>query len=428
MSPGVRAMALALSRSGCARLAFSMGSTLFLVTASVLSAPSPAPRGITYRHNIVPQHPWSIHVAMVDRRQGNLVMRTTLGGGEAIGLRPLSDQVKALPAEAGTPLVALNGDFYTTDYHYHHRHSHPPPSYAGDPRGLHIMEGELVSAATDQASFWITADGIPHATNVTSRLAVTWPDGTVTPLGLNEQRQGHEAVLYTRRLGTSTRTPDGVELILESSGSGPWLPLRPQQEYTARLREIRRTGNSPIAPDSLVLSLPADGRAGTAATRIVPGQALRISTASLPDLRGVPLAISGGEVLVRDGRKVPLKPLASLAYKYRSALERHPRSAIGASRDAWVLVQVDGRQPLLSKGMTLDELADYLLGLGCELAMSLDGGPSSTFWMEGEVRNSPCNRHERPVANGIVILQQATAPAAPARDPRSRDVAQDDPK
>jgi hypothetical protein len=301
------------------------------------------------------------------------------------------------------------------DYHHHVRDG--SRSYPGDPRGLQIVGGELVSAASDQATFWIEADGTPQATNVTCQLAATWPEGAVTPLGLNEQCRDGKPVLYTTRVGTLTRARDGLELVLEAGGPGPWLPLRSGETYAARIREIRPTGNSAIAPDTLVLALPGTSAEGVPAPKPAVGQLLRISTRSAPDLRGVPFAISGGEVLVRQGRKVPLKPLYSMDYKYRSALERHPRSAIGASRDGWFLVEVDGRQPLLSKGMTLDELADYLVGLGCDLAMNLDGGPSSTFWMDGEVRNSPCNRRELPVANGIVVLRKG-APPSPTPEPR----------
>ena len=84
--------------------------------------------------------------------------------------------------------------------------------------------------------------------------------------------------------------------------------------------------------------------------------------------------------------------------------ERHPRSAVGASRDHYFFVEVDGRQPGLSVGMTLDELGDYMKKIGCDLALSLDGGASATFWYEGRVRNSPCNGAERPIANGIAVV------------------------
>jgi hypothetical protein len=76
-------------------------------------------------------------------------------------------------------------------------------------------------------------------------------------------------------------------------------------------------------------------------------------------------------------------------------LERHPRSAIGWNGQYYFLVEVDGRKPDLSVGMTLAELAAYLAKLGCEEAMNLDGGGSATLWFAGAVRNRPCDGYER---------------------------------
>ena len=56
--------------------------------------------------------------------------------------------------------------------------------------------------------------------------------------------------------------------------------------------------------------------------------------------------------------------------------------------------------------MTLDELASYLVKLGCVEALNLDGGGSSTLWFDGSVRNSPCDGYERPIANSLVVVQQ----------------------
>ena len=56
--------------------------------------------------------------------------------------------------------------------------------------------------------------------------------------------------------------------------------------------------------------------------------------------------------------------------------------------------------------MTLDELAKLLMKLGCEEAMNLDGGGSATLWYHGQVRNSPCDRMEREIANCLVIVKK----------------------
>ena len=94
--------------------------------------------------------------------------------------------------------------------------------------------------------------------------------------------------------------------------------------------------------------------------------------------------------------------------------ERHPRTAIGWSKDWFFLVVVDGRQPELSDGMTIDELSTYLVKLGCNEALNLDGGGSSTLWYDGDVRNSPCDHYERTIANSLVVVREKSKPGRPA--------------
>ncbi len=377
------------------------GTLLIAVALVCCGCRPPGAVGVTHQHDTVASVPWSVHVAKVDRTQAALELRSTLARGKIEGLSTLVQQVRDLPATAGHPIAAINGDFYVVD------EKNP---YVGDPRGLQIIDGELVSAPTDQASFWIDAAGQPQATNVLSKLRVTWPDGSSTPLGLNEQRREGAAILFTPRHGSSTKTRGGRELILESTGGAPWLPLQAGREISARVRSSRADGNSPLSEGLVVLSLPPDLLTNAAvASQAVDGAVLKLSTATLPDLAGVKMAISGGYVLLREGRTQEIQVPKSDAYKYRSVGERHPRAAIGASRGHLFLVVVDGRQPELSVGMTLAELGDYMQKLGCELALSLDGGASATFWYQGKVLNSPSSGADRPIANGIAVVARPVA-------------------
>lgn len=394
---------------GCGRSETSSGQRDFRRPTTTKRAPLAltAPRlsrtpGVLYRNEVVTNVPWSIQVAQIDRSRADLELHSMLAWGRIAGLAPLSEQVAIVPPEWGRPVVALNGDFYVVD---------PQSPYVGDPRGLQIVAGELVSAPTDQDSFWIDREGRPQVGHVHSRFEVRWPDGSTSPFGLNEERPPTGVVLYTPRMGVSTRTPaSGLEFVLERAGSGPWLPLQVGQQYGARVREVRRSGDTPLMEELMVLSVGPElvaARPGIASLQV--GAVLTLSTATEPDLAGARMAISGGSVLVQDGRRVPLQVPRTLDYKFRSVFERHPRSAVGANGRHIFFVQVDGRQPRLSMGMTLTELADYMLKLGCTLALNLDGGASSTFWLEGQVLNSPCHGREREIANGLVVVQKPLA-------------------
>jgi len=119
---------------------------------------------------------------------------------------------------------------------------------------------------------------------------------------------------------------------------------------------------------------------------------------------------------VRNGKreKPPDRAFESGAYEYASMFERHPRAAIGWNDRYFFLVVVDGRQRV-SIGMTLEELSNFLVRLGCDEAMNFDGGGSATLWFEGEVRNNPCERVEREIANCLVVVSKPAAGTGTSR-------------
>ena len=339
------------------------------------------PPGCTYLHDEVRRGPWSVHVFKVNRSHPGWEIQTTVGGGNHFGLAVVSDQVKFVPPEAGRVIAAINGDFYgRSDY------------YPGEPQGLQIIRGELISAPhPTRISFWTDASGNPHRATVTAQFNVTWPDGTTTPFGLNQARPYDGAVLYTSMIGASTWNSGGRELVLERKGDGAWLPLQIGKTYTAQVREVRETGDTPLASNIVVLSLGP--QCALRAPKVAVGAVLQIATTTTPDLAGAKTALGGGPSLVLEGK----------AGHWGAFQFRHPRSAIGWNKDYFFLVEVDGRQSS-SVGMTYSELADYLIKLGCQEAINLDGGGSATLWAYGSVANSPSQGYERPAANALVVL------------------------
>lgn len=91
----------------------------------------------------------------------------------------------------------------------------------------------------------------------------------------------------------------------------------------------------------------------------------------------------------------------------------NPRTAVGLSEDRqtlWLAV-VDGRSTS-SEGMTCDQLATLMQGLGAYTAMNLDGGGSSALWVDGEgVINDPSDGSERVVSNHLAVLASGTGAA-----------------
>ena len=360
--------------------------------ASGLQVPLDA-TGLGYTNIFLAGVPWSIHVVRIPRTNGLYEAHSVHAANGALGLDTLSDQVNSMNPAAGTPIAAINGDFYQRDR-----------AYAGAPRGLQVIDGELISGPGNKVSMWIDAMDEAHVGTVMSRFEITWPDETVTPFRLNTERSFNGIALYTPAVGRSTRTGGGRELVLERAEGSPWLPLRVGKTYTAVVREVHETGNTPLSPGALVVSLGPG--AARKLTSVGAGAILKISTATSPALHGIKMALSGGPLLIHDGRRQHIESDGSESYESSSMFERHPRAAVGWNQDCFFLFEVDGRQPGLSMGMTLDQLASFMLNFGCQEAMNFDGGGSATLWFDKEVRNSPCDRAEREIANCLVIVRK----------------------
>jgi hypothetical protein len=102
---------------------------------------------------------------------------------------------------------------------------------------------------------------------------------------------------------------------------------------------------------------------------------------------------------------------------------RHPRTAVGKinASNTLVLLTVDGRTAEAA-GMSCTELAQVMQAIGCDNAMNLDGGGSTTMWAAGEPFNGVVNypsdnsaydhQGERGAANSLVVKSTAVAPLA----------------
>jgi uncharacterized protein YigE (DUF2233 family) len=158
--------------------------------------------------------------------------------------------------------------------------------------------------------------------------------------------------------------------------------------------------------------LKLDGKLANAATE---GQGsvgvdakgrLAIERRAIGDWSEMREALGAGVVLVNDGKPVD--------HGKRQRGIRHPRSAIGRTKDgALVLLAVDGRTEQ-AKGMSYEELAHVLLAFDCEFAINLDGGGSTTLWTaERGVCNYPCDNKkfdhegERAVGNALLVMGRA---------------------
>ena len=130
-------------------------------------------------------------------------------------------------------------------------------------------------------------------------------------------------------------------------------------------------------------------------------------TRSAMNTRGAYYGLSGFYALLIDGRN------------NGGMKERHPRSAVGISRNGryLILMAIDGRQPGYSESASTGETAEWIRKLGAYNALNLDGGGSTALVIEGPdgepvVLNRPCGPPpglERRVANHLGVFAQKLA-------------------
>ena len=83
------------------------------------------------------------------------------------------------------------------------------------------------------------------------------------------------------------------------------------------------------------------------------------------------------------------------------AMSSNPRTAIGVIDDLhYVFVVSDGRTDE-NEGLSLQELAEFMEGLGVETAYNLDGGGSSTMVFNGNLINNPTTNGNKVKERGV---------------------------
>jgi exopolysaccharide biosynthesis protein len=121
--------------------------------------------------------------------------------------------------------------------------------------------------------------------------------------------------------------------------------------------------------------------------------------------------IGGAPLIIRDGKIIDFAPEGTLE---SFLTERYARTAICYDKNQHIkLMVVDGGDRNTKKfgliaGMSILEVAQFLIDQGCIHALNLDGGYSSSFVLDKTQQNSFAVPFmgERPVANAIMVVKK----------------------
>ncbi len=220
--------------------------------------------------------------------------------------------------------------------------------------------------------------------------SVKLPDGRqLTIKGMNRTRIANDLVLYNSYYAPSTRTNSwGHEVKLKNG----------------RVVAAGTAGNMTIEPGTVVLSGHGANAAALAGLKLGDHVTLQ-QTMGNSAADAASMVISGGPLLLEQG-KINVRTVAEKIAN-DIALGRAPRTALGLKKDgSLLLLVVDGRSST-SAGMTLTELAQYLLKLGAWDAVNFDGGGSSEMVINGQIVNKPSDGRERWVSVGLGLLPKS---------------------
>ncbi len=340
----------------------------------------PVAPGVEHAH-ILHDQPWSIHVLRIDPSQA--VLDVFHARDNAVGRERVSDLAARLHA-----IAAINGGYFRMT-----------GTFAGDSTGTLQIDGTILSEPDRGRA----AVGLVRTRQGTRLIMghVAWQGAVKTGAttrrldGLNRPRGANELVLFTPGFNDTTLTDTTGSEALVRDG---------------RVVEIRAdAGNTPIPRNGFVLSATGSAAAWLRTT-LRKGRRVAVAVGLEPvdDLPSNPWLdaediLGAGPKIVTAGRVDITGEREKVSPAF--VTDRHPRSAIASMADGRVLLLVvDGRQPELSVGMTLDELARVLIELGAVDAINLDGGGSTTMVVKGQILNHPSDlTGERPVSDAIVV-------------------------
>jgi exopolysaccharide biosynthesis protein len=120
----------------------------------------------------------------------------------------------------------------------------------------------------------------------------------------------------------------------------------------------------------------------------------------------VQTAIGGGPVLLQLG-EIRITNNEELKFAGKAINDKHPRTAMGYTRDNKLIILVIQGRSESSGGCSLTQEAQILKDLGCYEALNLDGGGSSCMIINGKETIKPSDKEgQRPVPAVFIISKQ----------------------
>jgi hypothetical protein len=283
-------------------------------------------------------------------------------------------------------LAAINAGFFRLD----------TSIWAGDSAGALVIDTQPVSESiSPRIALGIAnrlTDTIVSFGTFEQTIAIRLGVLTRKIAGINRERKADEAIVFTPWFPRTTLTDsNGIEICAARG----------------KVTRIARSGSSRTADCQFVVSASGTMIGEFERVKVGENASLNYSHFVIDNPHaGLPYAaedvVAGVPQLIRDS-KIDITWQQEKAS--RSFVEtRHPRTAVAKLKDGrFLMLTADGRTEE-SAGLDLYDLAAYMLELGATDAMNLDGGGSTTMFLNGTVINKPSDKEgERKVGDAILV-------------------------
>ncbi len=321
--------------------------------------------------------PCSLHVLEVDLTHPGVHFRSVLSSNDdrqqLPGLERLTSMISRFD-DQDYSIGGINADFFRFD--------------SGYPVNLHVGDFIPATPSHHRAVFGKTSADSLFISPIDFEARLEYDGASQHINAVNPLYRTSEPTLYTSHIGKPIHTDStGAALGFEHHGEGIFKQKSPEWMY----------GEIPPHSFDLILTIP---------DHTMEAEGLRLSLHYKPLTHPVAQAVGGGPQLVADGELVVDFAAEKEGIGSDFVETRHPRTAIGFNADQSMLylVVADGRSEE-SAGMNLYELGEFMIDLGADHALNLDGGGSTTMVWDGKIKNQPSDENgERSIANGLLIF------------------------
>jgi exopolysaccharide biosynthesis protein len=344
--------------------------------------------GVNYYKVVALSAPYSINILEIDLRNQYNSIETVKAQDRLNGYERTSSMALRNSYVGHRVVGAVNGDFYGS---------------GGIPINIQIKNGEILRNPNGLSTLGFDINNNPMLKRVSLSGSIINKDNQVNPLnGVNKTRETNQLILFNKYMGNNTGTNTfGTELLVKPIQN--WL-VNDTVKVIVMNKQLN-IGSMTISDSSVVLS--GHGTSSTYLNGIAIGDTIKIVQKVTPGLNKLKEMMGGFPKIVDNGINYAAQGFNEEGGPSHT-FEKHPRTAAGFSQDSskLYLITVDGRLAS-SIGMTLVELADFMVQCGIYYGINFDGGGSTTMVMRDSVVNVTSDGGERTVANALIVVSSA---------------------